>query len=108
MESLTDLASMGRKRLSCLALAPGAHKLVGERLDDVRHDRALAGLNEGFDRHAGDQLHGAQPRDLCVRYSNAGQVKTRPTLLVDRNIGGHLANFPVELRSDALVEGREA
>src|ERR1700761_3283946 len=39
-----------------------AHQLVAQRLDQVGQHGAVAGLHEGFDRHARDQLDLAEPR----------------------------------------------
>ena len=39
-----------------LFLAPRFRDLVVERLDEIRHDGALARLNKALDRHAGDEL----------------------------------------------------
>src|SRR5262245_37308938 len=44
--------------------AERTHKLIAQRLHEIGQHRALAGLHEGFHRHAGDQLDLAEAGDL--------------------------------------------
>jgi hypothetical protein len=39
------------------------HELILQGLGQIGHDRTLAGLDEGLDRHAGYQLDVAEARD---------------------------------------------
>src|SRR5258708_8822639 len=59
-------------------LAERAHQLVVQRLDQVGEHGAVAGLHEGFDRHAGYQLDVAETGDFCHRQRNADRVIALP------------------------------
>src|SRR6202035_3719851 len=84
------------------------HQLVAQRLDQVGHQRAVAGLDEGFDRHARRQLDRAEAPDLLGVDGNAHKVEANAGALVDIGIGGDALDGAVELRRGALIEGREA
>src|SRR5215510_2802850 len=79
-----------------------------QRLDQVGHDGAIAGLDEGLDRHPGDELQAVQARDLLGRHGDAHDVKGGAALLVLGDIGRHHRHHPVNLGRGALVERREA
>src|SRR5436190_19110919 len=54
-----------------------ARELIVKRFDEIGHHRALAGLHEGFDRHAGNKTHVTEPRDLLRRHADADGVVAR-------------------------------
>jgi hypothetical protein len=47
-----------------LLLPERTHELIVQRLDKVGHRRAVAGLDEGFDRHAGASLTASPSRSI--------------------------------------------
>src|SRR6187402_2783127 len=83
------------------------HELILQGLDQVRHHAALAGLNEGFDRHAGDELDLAEPRDLAFRHGNTGVVVRLTSALVGRGVGGNARDRAIYFRRCTQIERRE-
>src|SRR6266446_9834651 len=90
-----------------LPLAERAHQLVVQRLDQVGQHGAVAGLHEGFDRHAGDQLDVAKTRDLVGRHRDTDRVIALPGALVGRDVGRDAGDDAVQFRRGALVERRQ-
>src|SRR6185437_8760593 len=83
------------------------HELILQGLDQIRHHAALTGLNEGFDRHAGDELDIAEPRDLAFRHGNTGVVVGLARALVGRGIGCYARDGAIDFRRCAQIERRE-
>src|SRR5713226_9401930 len=81
------------------------HQLVAQRLDQIRQHGAVAGLDEGFDRHAGDQLGVAEALDLFGRHRDADGVVALPGALVGGDVGRDAGDDAVQFRRGALVEG---
>src|SRR5829696_9150057 len=82
--------------------------LVRERLHDVGEHGALAGPDESFDGHPGDQPQAFEPSELALRERDPDDVIRGAGALVGREVGGDAADDAAELRRRALVEGREA
>src|SRR5215831_8217714 len=83
-------------------------KLVVQRLDQVRDHRAIAGLNEGLDRHAGRQLHLPEFRDLLGRHRDANEIIALSGALVGRGVGTDPNDRAVDLGGCSHVKGGEA
>ena len=81
--------------------------MVVEWADEVGEDGAGAGLDEGFDRHAGDQAQAAEAGDFGGRDGDADCVVAVPVFWSSLT-SAEMADFAVELRRGALVEGGEA
>src|SRR5262245_6370398 len=47
------------------------HDLIANRLDEIGDHRPLAGLDEAFDRHAGNKRHAFEAGDLLIRNRDA-------------------------------------
>ena len=72
-------------------------------------DGARRGLDEGLDRHAGEQLQTVEPGELAVGHANAHRViglAGRPASCVTS--ARDMDDLAVELGRRALVEGGEA
>src|SRR5215207_2305939 len=91
-----------------LASPEGARSLVGEGLRQIGEHGAVARLNEGLDRHAGDQAQTAEARELLLGERNPHRVIARAGALVSSEIAGNPRDLPIQLGRSALVEGGEA
>src|ERR1700730_11416594 len=91
-----------------LFLPERAHQLIAQRLHQVGQHGAVAGLHEGFDRHAGDQLDVvAEAGDFFRRHRDPDGVVALAGTLVRGDVGGDPADDAVQFRRGALVEGRQ-
>src|SRR6266702_1999224 len=95
-------------RFRASLLSEGPHELVVQRLHQVGEHRAVAGLDEGFRRHAGDQLGVAELGDLFRGHRHADGVVALPGALIGGDVGRDAGDDAVELGRGALVEGGEA
>src|SRR5215208_6318904 len=86
----------------------GAVDLLRERLRDVGEHGALAGSDEGLDRHSGDEPQALEPSDLALRKSDPHDIVGGAGALVGGEIGGDAADDTIELGRGALVESGEA
>jgi hypothetical protein len=83
-----------------------AHQLVAERLHQIGEHGAVAGLHEGFDRHARDDLDVvAEAGDFGRRQRDADGVVALAGALVGGDVGGDAGHDAVQFRRGALVEG---
>src|SRR5581483_8216000 len=102
----TSPPSRGRQRSMWSSPLPErAHQLVVQRLHQIRDHGAVAGLHEGFRRHARDQLDLAEAGDLLRGHRDADGVVTRPGALVGGDVGRDAGDDAVQFRRGALVEG---
>src|SRR6266702_2959056 len=97
---------MTRFRASLLAERP--HELVVQRLHQVGQHGPVAGLDEGFHRHAGDHPDVAETGDLFRRHRDPDGVVALAGALVGGDVGRDAADEAAELGRGTLVEGGEA
>jgi hypothetical protein len=83
-------------------------QLVVQRLDQVGKHGAIAGLNEGFDRHARRQLYLAELCDLLRRHRNANKIVALSGALIGRGVSTDPDDRAVGLGRRSHVEGRKA
>ena len=84
--------------LRCCLLTKRAIDLIRERLHQIRHHRAVAGLHKGFDRHSWHKLDIAEPRDLLSRHRDPDRVVALAGALVGRDIRRNLADAAKNFR----------
>jgi hypothetical protein len=82
--------------------------LIVHWLHDIGHHGAGRGLDEGVDRHAGDELQTVEARQFVIGNTDAHGVVAFALLLFLRDIGADPHDLAVELGRDALVEGTQA
>src|SRR3954453_20860815 len=99
---------MGMTRLRASLLPERPHELVVQRLHQIGQHGAVAGLDEGFRRHAGDQPGVTELGDLLCRQRDADGVVALAGALVGGDVGRDAADDAVELRRGALVESGQA
>src|SRR4029079_18371762 len=80
------------------------HELILQGLGQIGQNRTLAGLDESLDRHAGNELHIAEPCDFTFRHGDAGRVIALTRALVRRGVGGYPGDGAVDFGSRAQVE----
>src|SRR5262245_2790609 len=101
-----------RRRSRMLPLPPSLHQLIRDGLDEVRDRRAVAGLDEGLDWHAGHQLEAVEPGNFAVRKHDPDGVETRSQTrslrLFLSDVGRDAAHFAVDLWRRALIERGKA
>src|SRR5258705_8383271 len=101
-------ARFNLKQRRALALPPSPHQLIRDGLDQIRDRGALAGLDEGFNRHAGNQLEAGEAGNLMVRERDPDGVEAHSGLLILGDIRRDAAHFAVDLRRRALIERGKA
>src|SRR5438105_13990112 len=74
------------------------HELILQGLDQVRHHRALAGLDESLDWHARDEFDVTEPGDFIFRHGDAGGVIVLAGALICRGISGNAGNGATDFR----------
>src|SRR4051812_5524414 len=95
-------------RFRASLLPERAHELVVQRLHQIGQHGAVAGLDEGFRRHAGDQPGVTELGDLFCGQRDADGVVALAGALIGGDVGRDAADDAVELRRGALVEGGQA
>jgi hypothetical protein len=78
-----------------------------QRLDQIGHERPLAGLDESFDRHAGRQLDVTEALDFIRGHRNADQIIALAGPLIGRGIRPNARDGAVEFGGRTLVKCRE-
>src|SRR3954470_20484689 len=94
---MTTASNEGALRSGRSTLAEGAGDLVAQRLEQVLQRRALMGLDEGLDRHAGNESDVLETGHLRRRQRDAdgveGRRRLRGILLlllrIMRKVGGY-------------------
>lgn len=80
---------------------------VGQRLEQVVQQRALAAANEGLHRHPRADLQAGQATYALLAYADAHPVVRRLAALVQQAVGRDQGHFALHPRRSALVEGAE-
>ena len=83
-------------------------ELVGQRFDEVRKGGTVLGADEGFSRHAGDELQSSQPVHLLRRDGEPDEVVGKSGMLILRQIRRNADNLAVKLRRGPEIEGEKS
>ena len=89
-------------------LTESSRYMIRERLRKIGENTPVARLDEGFDRHAWDDLHPAEPIPLAFGKGDPNRKVLHAGALIDDDIARNHADDTLQLRSRALVQGGKA
>ena len=80
---------------SSLFFSKRSVELIGERLDQIRQSRSLAGLDQGLRRHARHEGQPVAARQFVRRDDDPDQIPEHARPLVACQVGGDAVGFSI-------------